>query len=111
MGTDFQPQLWKIAWDGEQAVGNVLNFVLHQENENFKRKRGYTEGISVRRPWRRKGIARALLTESIKMFQEMGMEETCLGVDTENPRGALELYQSVGYQEIKRYVTYRKQFN
>jgi ribosomal protein S18 acetylase RimI-like enzyme len=106
----FQPQLWKIAWDGEEMVGNVLNYIFHAENEKYNRKRGYTEGISVRRPWRRQGVARSLLTQSIKMFQEMGMDETCLGVDTENPRGALRLYQNVGYKEIKRYVTYRKQF-
>jgi ribosomal protein S18 acetylase RimI-like enzyme len=111
MEPDFQPQLWKIAWDGDQAAGNVLNFVRYNENDKFNRKRGYTEGISVRRPWRRKGVARALLTQSIKMFQDMGMEETCLFVDTKNPSGALKLYTSVGYKEIKRYVTYRKQFN
>jgi ribosomal protein S18 acetylase RimI-like enzyme len=108
MDPEFQPHLWKIAWDGDHPVGNVLNYVLHAENEAYQRKRGYTEGISVIRPWRRQGVARSLLTHSIRMFQEMGMDETCLGVDTENPNGALELYQSVGYREIQRYVTYRK---
>jgi ribosomal protein S18 acetylase RimI-like enzyme len=111
MDPEFQPQLWKIAWQGEEPVGNVLNFILHAENEKYNRKRGYTEGISVRVPWRRQGIARSLLTQSIKMFQDMGMEETCLGVDTVNPRGALKFYESLGYKEIKRYVTYRKQFD
>jgi ribosomal protein S18 acetylase RimI-like enzyme len=111
MDPEFQPQLWKIAWDKDQPVGNVFNYILHGENETFNRKRGYTEGISVRRPWRRQGIARSLLTHSIKMFQDMGMDETCLGVDTENPNGALELYQSAGYKEIQRYVIYRKELN
>jgi mycothiol synthase len=109
MGPDFHPRLWKLAWDGDKAVGNVLNYILYGENEKFNRKRGYTEGISVRRPWRRQGVARSLLTHSIKMFQEMGMDETCLGVDIQNTNGALELYHSLGYEEIKRYVTYRKE--
>lgn len=109
MDPEFQPHLWKIAWEGDELVGTELNYILYSENEKYNRKRGYTEGISVRRPWRRKGLARALLTRSIKMFQEMSMEETCLGVDTKNPNGALKLYESVGYKEIKRYVNYRKQ--
>jgi ribosomal protein S18 acetylase RimI-like enzyme len=64
----------------------------------------------VRRPWRRQGVARALLTRSIQMFIEMGMQETALGVDTENPNGALNLYQDVGYTEEKRFITYRKPY-
>ncbi|MFN2145864.1 MAG: GNAT family N-acetyltransferase, partial [Anaerolineales bacterium] len=75
------------------------------------RKRGYTESIATRRPWHKKGIASALLTRSIQMFIDMGMEETALGVDTENPSGALKLYQGVGYVEDKRQITYRKLLN
>ena len=118
--TDFQrwlveplhkPELWKVAWDGDQVVGMVRNYINHKENEAFNRKRGYTEEISVRRPWRRKGVARALLTQSIQMFIDMGMDDTSLGVDTENPNGAHNLYYDVGYQEIRRFMTYRKPLN
>ncbi len=104
----FMPHLWKVAWDGDEVVGMVGNFIAENENEEYGRKRGYTEDIFVRRPWRRRGVARSLLTQSIKMFQEMGMEETCLGVDTQNPNGAKRLYESVGYKEIKRQTIYRK---
>jgi ribosomal protein S18 acetylase RimI-like enzyme len=104
----FQPYLFKVAWDGDEIVGMVGNFIAEDENEEYDRKRGYTEDIFVRRPWRKRGVARALLTQSIKMFQEMGMEETCLGVDTQNPNGAKRLYESVGYKETKRHTTYRK---
>jgi ribosomal protein S18 acetylase RimI-like enzyme len=105
---DFNPSLWKIGWDGDQIAGMVLNFIDEAENAEYNRKRGYTEGISTRRPWRKIGLARSLLVQSIAMFREMGMAETALGVDTENPSGALKLYQSVGYKEIKRSMTYRK---
>jgi ribosomal protein S18 acetylase RimI-like enzyme len=105
----FDPSIWKVAWQGDQIVGQVLNFVDHKENEEFTRKRGYTEAISVRKPWRRQGVARGLLTRSIHMFQEMGMEETALGVDTGNSTGATKLYENVGYKETKRRLTYRAQ--
>ncbi len=105
---DFNPSLWKVAWDGDQVVGTVLNFINEKQNQEYNRKRGYTENISTRRAWRKRGIARALLTQSIHMFQEMGMEETALGVDTENPSGALNLYLSVGYKEERRFMMYQK---
>jgi mycothiol synthase len=107
--SNFDPSLWKVAWDGDQVVGQVLNFIDPKENKAFNRKRGYTEDISVRRPWRRRGVARALLTQSVKMFQDMGFEETSLGVDTENPNGALQLYESVGYKEHRCFINYRAQ--
>lgn len=105
---DFHPELWKVAWDGDQIAGQVLNFYNSGENAEYGRKRGYTEAISVRRPWRKRGLARALVVESIAMFREMGMTETALGVDAENPSGALNLYQGLGYKEVKRNMTFRK---
>jgi mycothiol synthase len=104
----FDPSLWVVAWDGDQVAGGVLGYLDQAENDAHGRKRGYTECIWVRRPWRRRGLARALLVRSIAMFVEMGMEETALGVDTQNPHGALRLYQSVGYQVERRHTTYRK---
>jgi len=102
------PNLWRVAWDGDQVAGMVLNFLNQEENEEYNRKRGWTEDICVRRPWRRRGLARALLTRSLQMFKDMGMDHAVLGVDTENLSGALELYQSVGFQVEKRYTDYRK---
>jgi ribosomal protein S18 acetylase RimI-like enzyme len=103
-----EPELWKVAWDGDQVIGMVLNFINYDENQEYNRQRGYTEDISVRRPWRRQGVARALLAQSIQMFQQMGMEETVLGVDAENPNGALNLYESLGYTPYRTSMTYRK---
>ena len=104
----FTPHLWKVAWDGDQIAGMVLNRLDAAQNEKHRRKRGYTFGIFVRRPWRRRGLARSLLVQSIQMFREMGMEETALGVDTQNPNGALNLYEGVGYQEIRRHTFFNK---
>ena len=73
----FNAALWRVAFDqaSGQVAGMVLNFVNQNENEDYHRQRGYTEGISVRRPWRRRGLARALLTRSLQMFKDMGMTE------------------------------------
>lgn len=105
---EFAPSLWQVGWDGDQVAGMVLNFVNAEENREYGRKRGYTEGISVRRPWRRRGLARALLTRSLRMFRDMGMQEAALGVDRQNLSGALRLYESVGFRKVKQMAFYRK---
>lgn len=104
----FQPELWQVAWDGDQVAGMVQNFISWAENEEYERKRGYTEGISVRRPWRRRGLARALIARSFRLLKAQGMTEAALGVDAENPNGALQLYESMGFQVVKQHTTYRK---
>lgn len=105
---EFDPNLWQVAWDGDQVAGMVLNFISKQENLEYKRQRGYTEDICVRRPWRKRGLAKALLAQSILMFNEMGMQETALSMGVQNPNGALGLYEGMGYAEIKQYRMYRK---
>jgi len=104
----YDPSLWAIAWDGDQIVGMVLNYADARENAEYGRKRGYTETICVRRPWRGRGIARALITHSLQMWKARGMTEASHGVDTQNPSGALPLYESLGYRPRKTYFTYRK---
>ncbi len=105
---NFRPEFWKVTWDGDQVAGSVQNFYNPKENEEFNRKRGYTEGISTRRPWRKRGLASALIVQSMKMFKEMGMTETAHSVDAENISGALRLYKNLGYKVVKQYTMYRK---
>jgi len=85
-----------------------MNFINEAENEQNDRKRGYVELISVQRPWRRKGIAKAMIAKSLKVLKERGMTEAALGVDAENPSGALHLYETLGFRVEKRVVFYRK---
>jgi mycothiol synthase len=100
--------LWRVAWDGDEVAGQVRSFINPAENERFGRKRGYTEYISVRRPWRRRGLARALIAASFPLLRARGMTEAGLGVDTENPSGALRVYESCGFVPVSRSTTYRK---
>lgn len=104
----WKPALWQIAWEGDEFVGMILNHVRENENKQYGYKRGYTENIAVRKPWRRRGIAKALLVRSLKMFREMGFDSTALGVDTENPNDARRLYESVGYKTVRTIIVYRK---
>ena len=104
----FQPQLCQVAWAGDEVAGLVLNFIDHDYNAKFKRLRGWTDPIGVRRPWRRQGLARALIGRSMRLLQEQGMTEAGLGVDAQNPNGALRLYESLGFRAVKQFTTLEK---
>jgi mycothiol synthase len=105
---NFNPTLWRVAWDGEEVAGMVLNYIDGQENKDFRRQRGYTEDIAVRRPWRRRGLARSLIALSLHSLKDLGMEEAALAVDTQNLSGAFRLYEGLGYKPFKSYTVYRK---
>lgn len=102
------PSLWRVAWDGDRVAGQVRSYIDEQENAEFGRRRGYTEFISVRRPYRRQGLARALLVQSLEAVRDRGMEEAALGVLTENLHGAFRLYESVGFRVVRSWTTLQK---
>jgi mycothiol synthase len=92
--------LWKVAWAGDQVVGQVKPFINHDENLERGYRRGYTEYISTHRDWRMRGIAGTLLAWSLQELRDRGMTEAALGVDTNNPGGAFQLYQSLGFELV-----------
>jgi mycothiol synthase len=104
----YDPALWRVAWDGDQVAGMVLSYVNAEENAAFSRLRGYAEDIAVRRPWRRKGLASALLADSLRALRDRGLREASLGVDAENPNGALGLYERLGFRTTITWTTFRR---
>ena len=101
--------LWKVAWAGDEVVGQVKSFVVRAENEAEGRLRGYTEEISTHADWRGRGIAGALLCESLRELRRRGMTEAALGADTDNP-SAFGLYQRLGFVVTAYEAVYRKPF-
>jgi ribosomal protein S18 acetylase RimI-like enzyme len=102
------PSLWKIAWDDDGVAGQVRSYIDPNQNAEFGRLRGWTENISTARRCRRRGVAKALIVESIRELAARGMTEVALGVHTENPNGAYDLYAGLGYEVTATWTTYRK---
>lgn len=100
--------LWRVAWDGHEVAGSVLNFIFPEENAKLGVERGWLAHISVRRAWRRRGLAGALIAASLHELQARGLDEAALGVDAENPSGALRLYESFGFRRHKMGISFRK---
>ena len=104
----FDPSLFVIAWDGDEIAGAVLNSIDAEENEALDRRRGLLEGVFVRRPWRRRGLAAALVGRSLELLRERGMTSAWLGVDADNPTGALGVYERAGFEIHRRASAYHK---
>jgi mycothiol synthase len=107
-GPEFRPDLWRIAWDGDQVAGVVMNRVMRIFNEQSGERRGELAGVSVRRAWRRRGLARAMVAESLRALRDEGMTSAVLGVDAENPTGALGVYEANGFRIHRRGMTFRR---
>ncbi len=102
------PRLWQVAWDGDQVAGMVLGRIDDEANRGRARKRGYTEHVFVRRPWRGRGLAKSLVTRSLQQLKDEGMEEAELGVDSENESGAYGFYSRLGYVTERTDIWFRK---
>ena len=100
--------LWKVAWHGDQVVGQVRGFINQIENRENDRKRGWSEFISTAREWRGRGLATALICATLREMKARGMEEAALGVHVENPNGAYRLYQSLGFVVVNFGTIYEK---
>jgi len=105
---DFDPTLFVIAWDGDEIAGAVINVIDRNENEMLNRSRGLLASVFVRRPWRRRGLASALVARSLLLLRERGMTSAWLGVDADNPTGALGVYERAGFAVHSRASAYRK---
>lgn len=104
----FDPSLFVVAWDGDQIAGGVINEISETENRAFRRKRGWLASVFVRRPWRRRGLARAVVARSLVVLRDRGMTSAGLGVDADNPTGALRLYEQAGFEPEFRSTAFRK---
>lgn len=105
-GPDMDPSMYLAAWDGDQVAGVVMNAIFAEENAEIGVQRGWLEHVSVRRPWRGRGVAKALCAASFQLLRERGMDEAWLGVDAANPTGALQLYERLGFAVVRRWYAY-----
>ncbi len=106
----FRPDLSLVALDGDEIVGYSLNYVAESDWPATGVREGWVGQLGVRRAWRRRGLATALLIRSMEVFRAAGLEAATLGVDAENPSGAVGIYERVGFRPIRRSARFRRLF-
>ena len=98
---DFDPTLWFLVRDRDELAAVVRN----EANRNGG---GLVDALGVRRPWRGRGLGRALLYRTFAEFYRRGVPRISLGVDAESPTGATQLYESVGMKTVLEQVVFEK---
>jgi ribosomal protein S18 acetylase RimI-like enzyme len=87
---EFDPELWFLVERDDELVACALHW---KEQEG----RGWVKDLVVRESERGRGLAKALLRHGFRAYAERGVERVGLKVDSRNPTGALQLYESLGF--------------
>ena len=98
---DFDPNIYFLACDNEQIAG--VSLCLQ------KPASGWVDDLSVRRPWRHRGVGMALLQHTFREFYRRGIYKVTLDVDSQNLTGATRLYQRAGMHRTRCHNTFEKE--
>ncbi|HIK29292.1 MAG: GNAT family N-acetyltransferase [Oscillatoriaceae bacterium SKW80] len=105
----YKPELdlKAVAPDGTSAAFCYCSINPYQ-NARIGRAEGWITFLGTRRGFRKIGLGRAMLLSGLRRLKAVGMEEALLIVDTENPTGALRLYESVGFCKVLTFISHVK---
>lgn len=94
----------------EEVAGFVLVSVNPEDWEGTGFSSAYIDLVGVRREWRGRGLAPALLAHSLRLVAADGLDKAVLDVDAESPTGALGLYTGLGFVEATRNLAWVREF-
>lgn len=97
----WSSELSFVALDGEELVGTTITL-----NDELG---GWVQQVAVRRPWRGRGIALALLRTVFGELYKRRVPHAGLEVDAENPSGALRVYERAGMRVREHFTEFRKE--
>jgi mycothiol synthase len=103
MGEYFQPAHWFLAETGDEVAAIAL--CRQPESEPGL---GWVNILGVRPAYRRRGLAIALLQHVFEHFARLGLKTVGLGVDAENPTGAVRLYERAGMHVARRDIRFER---
>lgn len=106
---NFRPQLSFVVLDPARP-GQVVAYVQSNEYDAYFEQTGlreaYVAKVGTRREYRGRGLAGLLLRRGLHEYRAAGYDEASLDVDSENPTGALGIYERAGFAVEKRFTDY-----
>ena len=106
---DYRNDLDLIAvTDDGKFVAFCYCGISQEENDRTGRNEGWIGVLGTRRGFRKIGLGRAMLLAGLHRLKAAGVATAILGVDAENPSGALRLYESTGFHNIRDSISYVK---
>lgn len=102
----FRPNQSHLLLDGEEVASYVLGYEYDGDTAATGSRDLYIGQVGTRRPYRGKGAASLLMLRTLEAAKADGFATTSLGVDADNPTGALGLYERLGFETTRRFSTY-----
>jgi ribosomal protein S18 acetylase RimI-like enzyme len=96
---------WFVAIDGQEVAGVCLG----SPREAGDPETAWIHIVGVRPPWRRRGLALALLHHSFGALYQQGRRRIALEVDAQNPTGATRLYEKARMRVERRYDFFERE--
>ena len=101
--TAFDPSLWFLAEAGDDLAGIALTRVSENEPDL-----GWVRILGVLPEFRQRGLGQALLRHTFGEHAKRGLGRVGLGVDAENPTGAVRVYERAGMHLARKNLILEK---
>jgi mycothiol synthase len=102
-----RPELSLVARDEAGAVAAYLQTSEFDATFEATGKRdAFVSKLGTMSRYRRRGLAGALLGIAMHSYREAGFDSASLDVDSENPTGALGIYEGAGFRTTRRWTNY-----
>jgi len=98
-----------VAYINDVPVGLMTTVIDPKEIEHQKKNVAWLAVLGILKPYRSKGIGKALMIHAMKFLKEQGMEQAFLGVHDTNITKAIKIYESLGFEVILKYYRYIKE--
>jgi mycothiol synthase len=99
----FDPSLWFVVEAGDDLAGIVIARAPEQEPGL-----GWVRILGVLPAYRQKGLGQALLRHTFGEFARRGFSAVGLGVDAQNPTGAVRVYERAGMHVERTNLLFEK---
>jgi mycothiol synthase len=104
----FDPSLWFLAIDSDRG-DQIAGVCLCRPSLPDEPDMGWVDELAVLRPFRRRGIALAMLQHAFAEFYRRNVHKVGLGVDAASLTGATRLYEKAGMFVTREYRRYEKE--
>ncbi|GAA3719470.1 GNAT family N-acetyltransferase [Nonomuraea antimicrobica] len=103
---NFRPESSFVALAEGRVVGLLMTHFFDERSAQRGEREAWIQIIGTLKEWRGKGVAGALIAHALAAFARQGYGSAGLGVDTENPTGAVSVYGRAGFRITDRRTTY-----
>jgi ribosomal protein S18 acetylase RimI-like enzyme len=95
-----------VVLDGNTIAAYVLGYEYEADTDVTGIRELYIGQVGTVKSYRGRGLARMTLAKVLAKAAEAGYQRSGLGVDADNPTGALGLYERLGYSISTKWISY-----